>query len=80
MEMAAKCTAVLESVGGVVAYPGSQILAASFDGKDASALAVELKAAGVQVSARHGRLRVSTHFYNDESDLARLADALRTAC
>ena len=27
-------------------------------------------------SARHGRLRVSTHFYNDESDLEKLRNAL----
>jgi selenocysteine lyase/cysteine desulfurase len=28
------------------------------------------------VAARHGNLRVSPHFYNDEADLARLAEAL----
>jgi selenocysteine lyase/cysteine desulfurase len=30
----------------------------------------------VLVAARHGNLRVSPHFYNDEADLARLAEAL----
>jgi selenocysteine lyase/cysteine desulfurase len=30
----------------------------------------------VLVAARHCNLRVSPHFYNDESDLARLAEAL----
>ena len=44
---------------------------------DASALAKKLKERRVLVSARHGLLRVSTHFYNDEQDLDRLAEALR---
>jgi len=33
--------------------------------------------AGVILSPRRGRVRVSPHFYNDESDLAALADAVR---
>ena len=35
-----------------------------------------LKEQRIVVSARHGRLRVSTHFYNDESDIDRLRAAL----
>jgi selenocysteine lyase/cysteine desulfurase len=35
-----------------------------------------LQARKVLVAARHGNLRVSPHFYNDETDLARLAEAL----
>jgi selenocysteine lyase/cysteine desulfurase len=31
----------------------------------------------VVVAARHGRLRVSPHFYNDEGDLRRLETALK---
>lgn len=43
---------------------------------DAPALAARLKQQRILVSARHGLLRVSTHFYNDESDVARLREAL----
>jgi cysteine desulfurase / selenocysteine lyase len=45
-------------------------------GRDAPAIARELQARKVLVAARHGNLRVSPHFYNDEADLARLAEAL----
>jgi selenocysteine lyase/cysteine desulfurase len=54
----------------------SAIIAARFDGVDASAMARALKERHVLVSARHGNLRVSPHFYNDASDLARFAAAL----
>ncbi len=57
----------------------SPVIAARFDGRDASALARALFARRVQVSARHGNLRVSTHFYNNEEDLERLAALLRTS-
>jgi len=56
---------------------GSQIATAKFPGIDPSALARELKARRVIVAARHGFLRVSPHFYNDESDLDRLEEELR---
>jgi cysteine desulfurase/selenocysteine lyase len=59
----------------------SQIVAAKFPGdspeRDPSRLARELKARRVLVSARHGFLRVSPHFYNNESDLDRLDAELR---
>jgi len=55
----------------------SPILAAQFDCCDASAVAQQLKARRVLVSARHGRLRVSTHFYNDENDIDRLSEELK---
>jgi cysteine desulfurase/selenocysteine lyase len=50
----------------------SGIVASRFSGRDPSALARGLRQRGVLVSARHGCLRISTHFYNDESDLDRL--------
>ena len=46
-------------------------------GSDASLLACELKSRRVLVSARHGNLRVSTHFYNSENDLDRLREELQ---
>jgi len=39
-------------------------------------LARSLKERRILVSARHGRLRVSPHFYNDEADLETLRKAL----
>lgn len=59
-------------------YFESPIVAARFEGADASALARELHARGVHISARHGHLRISTHFYNNEEDVDRLAAELKT--
>jgi selenocysteine lyase/cysteine desulfurase len=55
----------------------SPIVAARFEGRDASALARELYTRGVLISARHGHLRISTHFYNTEEDVERLAAELK---
>ena len=40
-------------------------------------LALALKQRGVLVSARHGNLRVSPHFYNNDADLEKLAVELK---
>ena len=56
---------------------GSQIVAAKFLDHDPSRLARELKARRVVVAARHGFLRVSPHFYNNEEDLDRLEEGIR---
>jgi selenocysteine lyase/cysteine desulfurase len=45
-------------------------------GRDASELARRLMEKKIAVAARHGALRVSPHFYNNEEDLARLEEAL----
>lgn len=74
--LSGRCRAVLEAAGGRVLHGDTAVLAAKFEARDASELARTLKARNVLVSARHGLLRVSTHFYNDESDLAALAEAL----
>jgi selenocysteine lyase/cysteine desulfurase len=77
-DLAAKTRAALRDAGAEpLPHEGSGIVAAALPGRDASQAARDLKARGVQVSARHGLLRVSTHFYNDESDIARLAEVLR---
>jgi selenocysteine lyase/cysteine desulfurase len=55
----------------------SPIVAARFS-KPAAFLAQQLKARNVLVSARHDNLRVSTHFYNNEADIERLAGELKT--
>jgi selenocysteine lyase/cysteine desulfurase len=75
--LAAQCRGVLTAAGAEVLHPDTAILAARFPDRDAAALARELSARRILVSARHGCLRVSTHFYNDSSDIAALADALR---
>jgi cysteine desulfurase/selenocysteine lyase len=77
LELAAATRAMLRRVGASVDDTGSQIITARFDGRDVSKLARELSARRVVVAARHGRLRVSPHFYNDESDLDRLEAELR---
>jgi cysteine desulfurase/selenocysteine lyase len=55
----------------------SQIVIAGFPGMDASATARALREQKVVVAARHGRLRISPHFYNDDEDLKRLESALK---
>jgi cysteine desulfurase/selenocysteine lyase len=55
----------------------SQIVAARFPGRDVAELARELGRRRVLVAARHGRLRVSPHFYNNEEDLDRFEAELK---
>ncbi len=55
----------------------SPILAARWDGFDAPGLSLALKQKRILTAARHGNLRVSTHFYNNEEDIDILAGALR---
>jgi cysteine desulfurase/selenocysteine lyase len=81
MQLAEKTRDVLRRAGATL--PGdssphfdSQIVTARFDGRDSSAIARELRSHRVLVAARHGNLRVSPHFYNNEADLARLAETI----
>jgi selenocysteine lyase/cysteine desulfurase len=81
MELAGRTQDVLRGAGAVLLadsspHYDSQIVTARFAGREAPAIARELQARKVLVAARHGNLRVSPHFYNDETDLARLAEAL----
>lgn len=82
MDLTEQTRGILRRAGGrllsdELPYHDSPIIAARFEGKDASALAGELKRRRVLVAARHGNLRVSPHFYNNESDLERLEETLR---
>ena len=54
----------------------SGILTFAFPGRDNAAAVKDLLAAKVRVSLRHGRIRVSPHYYNDSTDVAALADGL----
>jgi len=67
----------LREMGANAAENGSQIVAAKFPGRDPSHLARELKKSNVNVAARHGYLRVSPHFYNDDHDLDQLCEAIK---
>ena len=71
--------AILREAGATVADGASPIVAGRFDGLDVSALSRRLYERGVIVSARHGHLRVSVHFYNTEEDLERFREELRRA-
>lgn len=66
----------LRHAGAEVADGATPIVSARLTGRDVSALALRLKDRRIEVAARHGFLRVSPHFYNDESDIERFMDAL----
>lgn len=74
LELAGKTRSMLQDLGAEVNTDHSQIVTVCLPGRDAVQLAKEMKERRILVSARHGKLRVSPHFYNDESDL----DALRS--
>ncbi len=75
---------VLRECGGEMAsdrlpHYDSPIVAARFPGLDVSRLARRLAQQKIAVAARHGSLRVSPHFFNNEQDLERLRKGLRAA-
>ena len=67
LELAGKARAMLCGLGAEVNADESQIVTAILPGREAGELARSLRERRILVSARHGRLRVSPHFYNDES-------------
>jgi selenocysteine lyase/cysteine desulfurase len=80
-QLTEKTRAALREAGATLLYDryehyDSPIIAAQFPGEDVSALARRLEQQKVLVAARHGNLRVSPHFYNDEDDITRFASAL----
>ncbi|HEY2842557.1 MAG TPA: aminotransferase class V-fold PLP-dependent enzyme [Bryobacteraceae bacterium] len=78
LELAASMRSMLRGMGASVEDTGSQVVIAGFPGMDASRVAKALREEHrVVLAARHGRLRVSPHFYNDEGDLGRLESALQ---
>jgi cysteine desulfurase/selenocysteine lyase len=76
LSLAADARARLRKLGAECPDTGSQIACAKFPNLDPSPLARELKTRRIVVAARHGFLRVSPHFYNNESDLDRLEEEL----
>ena len=77
LDLAGAARQCLRNLGAEVQETGSQIVAAKFPGQDPSRLAREIKARRVLVAARHGYLRSSPHFYNNDEDLQRLDQELR---
>jgi selenocysteine lyase/cysteine desulfurase len=76
LELAGKARTMLCRLGADVNADESPIVTATFPGRDPGELARSLQDRRIVVSARHGRLRVSPHFYNDEADLETLRSAL----
>ncbi len=76
LELAGLAADVLRRSGATVVNGNTNIVAAHWPDRDASALAKKLQAQRILVAARHGNLRVSPHFYNTEEDLELLRAAL----
>lgn len=76
LELSAMMGSILKNAGAEIFFENSNILAASFAGRDMAALAAEFKAEKILAAVRHGRLRVSCHFYNSEEDFNVLAQKL----
>jgi selenocysteine lyase/cysteine desulfurase len=66
----------LRGLGAQAADTGSQIVAARFPDHNLSHLIAELKHQRILVAARHGHLRVSPHFYNNEDDVDQLVQSV----
>ena len=77
LQLAALVRDQLRELGASVEESNSQIVAARFTGGDVSAMARALKEKRVLVAARHGYLRVSPHFYNNEEDVEVLVREIR---
>ncbi len=82
MELAAYLRETLRRLGARLLYDDapelyrSPVVAARLEGRDAELLCAALKQRRVLISSRFGNLRISTHFYNTEEDVDRLAACL----
>jgi cysteine desulfurase / selenocysteine lyase len=76
LELAGQIRALLREQGAEVNQDASQIVTACLPGRDSIEVARQLKERRIIVSARHGRLRISPHFYNNEEDFEALRQAL----
>jgi cysteine desulfurase / selenocysteine lyase len=63
---------LLEIRGAEILHPESPITVVRFPVCDAGRLAATLREERILASARHGGLRLSLHYYNNEADLDRL--------
>jgi selenocysteine lyase/cysteine desulfurase len=76
LELAEIAAEMLRGTGASILNPGSNVVAAHWHDRDASALVKKLQAQRIIVAARHGNMRISPHFYNNETDLELLRAAL----
>jgi cysteine desulfurase / selenocysteine lyase len=76
LELAEMTADILRQSGASVMHGNTHILAAHWPDRDATELAKALQQQRIIVAARHGNLRVSPHFYNNEADLDRLRAAI----
>lgn len=72
LELAGQAADILRRAGATIVNENTNIVAAHWPDREASAIARALESERIIVAARHGNLRVSPHFYNTEEDLARL--------
>ena len=73
LELSAFLQAKLEELGGVqILHRDSPITAAVFEERPAGELAAALQKHHIVTAARHGALRISVQFYNNEEDVERL--------
>jgi selenocysteine lyase/cysteine desulfurase len=77
LELAGATADLLRRSGARIQHENTNVIAACWSDRDASALARRLQQQRIVVAARHGNLRVSPHFYNSEADLEKLEAALR---
>ena len=77
LQLASRAREMMRTLGAEAIDNGSQIASARFSRADPSGLARGLKARRVIVAARHGYLRVSPHFYNNQEDLDTFARELK---
>jgi selenocysteine lyase/cysteine desulfurase len=57
----------------------SHLVAVPLAGRDPATVLATLKTQGILCSSRDGHLRISPHFYNDESDVEKVVAGLRRA-
>lgn len=77
LDLVTQAREMLQAAGGEIAHPNSPILAARFPNRSAESLAETLSSRRILAAARHGHLRISPHFYNNEDDLRLVGEALR---
>jgi cysteine desulfurase / selenocysteine lyase len=77
LHLADQVRAAIRECGGEAGNAPTPIVAGRFPGADVSRVSRELASRRVIVSARHGHLRVSPHFYNNEADIERFKQELQ---
>jgi selenocysteine lyase/cysteine desulfurase len=77
LELAGLAREILVEQGATIENRDTPIIAALFPDVEADALVAKLKSHRILAAARHGWLRISPHFYNDETDLVQLRSVLR---